>query len=117
MGNQTDCFERGAMPPGGRWGFLMKRMGAASGALEIGKSKTRVYMEKAGVEMVDFEKAIDRIVAGLDRATLGRPLTGSPCLGPGGSGQITPTPWSRGDVLAAGLSRPAPRGEPSALDG
>ncbi len=43
------------------WGFFMKRMGAASGVLEIGKSKAKVYMEKqTGVTFAD--------VAGIDEA-------------------------------------------------
>jgi cell division protease FtsH len=43
------------------WGFLMKRMGPASGVLEIGKSKAKVYMEKqTGVTFAD--------VAGIDEA-------------------------------------------------
>ncbi len=45
----------------GLWGFFMKRMGAASGVLEIGKSKAKVYMEKeTGVTFAD--------VAGIDEA-------------------------------------------------
>jgi cell division protease FtsH len=45
----------------GLWGFLMKRMGAASGVLEVGKSKAKVYMEKqTGVTFAD--------VAGIDEA-------------------------------------------------
>jgi cell division protease FtsH len=45
----------------GLWGFLMKRMGAASGVMEIGKSKAKVYMEKqTGVTFND--------VAGIDEA-------------------------------------------------
>ncbi|MEW5756307.1 MAG: ATP-dependent zinc metalloprotease FtsH [Pseudomonadota bacterium] len=43
------------------WGFLMKRMGAAGGFMEIGKSKAKVYMEKqTGVTFDD--------VAGVDEA-------------------------------------------------
>ena len=43
------------------WAFLMKRMGAAGGMLEIGKSKAKVYMEKqTGVTFAD--------VAGIDEA-------------------------------------------------
>jgi len=43
------------------WGFLMKRMGAAGGMMEIGKSKAKVYMEKqTGVTFAD--------VAGIDEA-------------------------------------------------
>ncbi len=43
------------------WGFFMKRMGPASGLLEIGKSKARVYVEKTtGVTFDD--------VAGIDEA-------------------------------------------------
>jgi cell division protease FtsH len=43
------------------WGFLMKRMGAAGGFMEIGKSKAKVYMEKqTGVTFED--------VAGVDEA-------------------------------------------------
>ena len=43
------------------WGFFMKRMGAGSGVLEIGKSKAKVYMEKqTGVTFAD--------VAGIDEA-------------------------------------------------
>ena len=43
------------------WGVFMKRMGAASGVLEIGKSKAKVYMEKqTGVTFAD--------VAGIDEA-------------------------------------------------
>jgi hypothetical protein len=43
------------------WGFLMKRMDHASGFLEIGKSKDKVYMEKeTGVTFDD--------VAGIDEA-------------------------------------------------
>jgi cell division protease FtsH len=45
----------------GLWGLLIKRMGAASGVLEIGKSKAKVYMEKeTGVTFAD--------VAGIDEA-------------------------------------------------
>jgi cell division protease FtsH len=45
----------------GLWGFFMKRMGAASGVLEIGKSRAKVYMEKqTGVTFAD--------VAGIDEA-------------------------------------------------
>ena len=43
------------------WIFFMKRMGAASGVMEIGKSKAKVYMEKqTGVTFND--------VAGIDEA-------------------------------------------------
>ena len=43
------------------WGFLMKRMGAGGGMMEIGKSKAKVYMEKqTGVTFAD--------VAGIDEA-------------------------------------------------
>ncbi|MEK7879812.1 MAG: ATP-dependent metallopeptidase FtsH/Yme1/Tma family protein, partial [candidate division NC10 bacterium] len=43
------------------WGVFMKRMGSASGVLEIGKSKAKVYMEKqTGVTFAD--------VAGIDEA-------------------------------------------------
>jgi len=43
------------------WGFVMKRMGAAGGLMEIGKSKAKVYMEKqTGVTFND--------VAGVDEA-------------------------------------------------
>ncbi|MFZ5862339.1 MAG: ATP-dependent zinc metalloprotease FtsH [Nitrospirota bacterium] len=43
------------------WGFLMRRMGAASGVMEIGKSKAKVYLEKqTGVTFDD--------VAGIDEA-------------------------------------------------
>jgi cell division protease FtsH len=43
------------------WGFFMKRIGAASGVMEIGKSKAKVYMEKqTGVTFDD--------VAGIDEA-------------------------------------------------
>ncbi len=43
------------------WGFLLRRMGAASGMMEIGKSKAKVYMEKeTGVTFED--------VAGIDEA-------------------------------------------------
>ena len=45
----------------GLWGVFMKRMGGASGVLEIGKSKAKVYMEKeTGVTFAD--------VAGIDEA-------------------------------------------------
>ena len=45
----------------GLWGLFMKRMGSASGVLEIGKSKAKVYMEKqTGVTFDD--------VAGIDEA-------------------------------------------------
>jgi len=45
----------------GFWGFFMRRMGAASGVMEIGKSKARVYLEKqTGVTFDD--------VAGIDEA-------------------------------------------------
>jgi len=45
----------------GVWMFLMRRMGAASGVLEIGKSKAKVYLEKqTGVTFAD--------VAGIDEA-------------------------------------------------
>jgi cell division protease FtsH len=43
------------------WGFLMRRMGPASGLMTIGKSKAKVYMEKStGVTFDD--------VAGIDEA-------------------------------------------------
>ncbi len=43
------------------WSFMIRRMGGASGVLEIGKSKARVYVEKAtGVSFED--------VAGIDEA-------------------------------------------------
>ena len=43
------------------WGFFIRRMGAASGIMEIGKSKAKVYMEKqTGVTFDD--------VAGIDEA-------------------------------------------------
>jgi cell division protease FtsH len=43
------------------WGFFIRRVGAASGVLEIGKSKAKVYMEKqTGVTFDD--------VAGIDEA-------------------------------------------------
>jgi len=43
------------------WGFLIRRMGAASGMMEIGKSKAKVYLEKqTGVTFDD--------VAGIDEA-------------------------------------------------
>jgi cell division protease FtsH len=43
------------------WGFFMKRMGAASGVMEIGKSRAKVYLEKqTGVTFND--------VAGIDEA-------------------------------------------------
>jgi len=43
------------------WSFLIKRMGAAGGFMEVGKSKARVYMEKeTGVTFKD--------VAGVDEA-------------------------------------------------
>jgi cell division protease FtsH len=45
----------------GLWGVFMKRMGGASGVLEIGKSKAKVYMQKeTGVTFAD--------VAGIDEA-------------------------------------------------
>jgi cell division protease FtsH len=45
----------------GVWAFFMKRMGAQSGLLEIGKSRAKVYMEKqTGVNFAD--------VAGIDEA-------------------------------------------------
>jgi len=43
------------------WGFLMRRMGPASGLMSIGKSKAKVYMEK--VTGVTFDD-----VAGIDEA-------------------------------------------------
>jgi cell division protease FtsH len=43
------------------WGFLMKKMGAQSGLMQIGKSKAKVYIEKkTGVTFAD--------VAGIDEA-------------------------------------------------
>ena len=43
------------------WGFLMRRMGTASGLMSIGKSKAKVYVEQAtGVTFDD--------VAGIDEA-------------------------------------------------
>src|SRR5574338_6250 len=45
----------------GLWSLIMKRMGAAGGFMEIGKSKAKVYMEKeTGVTFAD--------VAGIDEA-------------------------------------------------
>jgi cell division protease FtsH len=75
----------------GLWGFLMKRMGPASGVLEIGKSKGKVYMQKetsvtfadvAGIdearaepmEIVEFLKAHQRYRWLVDRE-LGRPVS------------------------------------------
>ncbi len=43
------------------WGFLMKRMGAAGGMMQIGKSKAKVYVEK------DTQVSFDD-VAGVDEA-------------------------------------------------
>ena len=38
------------------WGFLMKKMGAQSGLMQIGKSKAKVYIEKeTGVTFADVE--------------------------------------------------------------
>jgi ATP-dependent Zn protease len=49
------------------WGFLMKRLGPASGVLEIGKSKAKVYMEKlTGVTFAEREQTLNQLLVEMD---------------------------------------------------
>jgi cell division protease FtsH len=82
----------------GIWMFLMKRMGAASGLVSLGKSKAKVYMEKqtgvtfqdvAGIdearaelmEIVDFLKTPDRYKRLGGKIPKGVLLAGAPGTG------------------------------------